>query len=165
MKKILIGSLTAIVLCGSCLKNYDNQPVCDASYDPCAVVAPAGEVVTVESYLSAKGITDAVKHCSGLYYKIDSAGSGKTPGICSTVYVRYKGQLTNDTVFEDQSSGAVGFSLERLIKGFKNGIPLIKEGGGIHLYIPPTLAYGSQQVGSIPPNSILIFQINLVAVQ
>jgi len=165
MKKILIGSLTAVVILGSCLKSNDYQSTCDASYNPCALVAPAGEVAQVESYLASKGITDATKHCSGMYYKIDSAGSGKTATVCSNIFVKYKGQLTNDTVFDSTALNPAYFNLSGVIAGFKNGVPLIKEGGGIHLYIPPSLAYGASQNGSIPSNSILVFQVSLVAVQ
>jgi FKBP-type peptidyl-prolyl cis-trans isomerase FkpA len=165
MKKILIGFLTAVVVFVSCAKNNDTQPSCDSTYDPCAVTVPTAEVLAVEDYLHSKGITGAVKHCSGLYYKVDSAGTGKTPGVCSTVFVKYKGYLTDSTVFEDQSAQVIAFLVNQLIKGYKNGILLLKEGGGIHLYIPPSLAYGNQKVGAIPANSILIFQINLVAVQ
>jgi FKBP-type peptidyl-prolyl cis-trans isomerase FkpA len=165
MKKILIGSLIAFVLFNSCVKNHDSQPTCDPNYDACASPAPASEVIAVENYLNTKAITGATKHCSGMYYKIDSAGTGSSATVCSYVYVKYKGQLTNDTVFEDQSGAPVAFFLGDLIKGFKNGIPLIRPGGTIHLYVPPSLAYGNQQVGNIPANSILIFQISLVAVQ
>src|ERR1700755_2372490 len=82
MKKILIGSLTAVVFLSSCLKNYDRKSTCDSNYDPGALVAPASEVASVENYLASKGITNAIKHCSGMYYKIDSAGSGKTATVC-----------------------------------------------------------------------------------
>ncbi|MEJ0107119.1 MAG: FKBP-type peptidyl-prolyl cis-trans isomerase [Bacteroidota bacterium] len=122
-------------------------------------------MTAVENYLASKGITGATKHCSGMYYKIDSAGSGKTATVCSNIFVKYKGQLVNDVVFDSTSVNPAYFNLNGVIAGFKNGVPLIKEGGGIHLYIPPSLAYGAAQNGSIPANSILIFQVNLVAVQ
>jgi FKBP-type peptidyl-prolyl cis-trans isomerase FkpA len=165
MKKTLIGSLISIVILGSCLKSHDNQTTCDPNYDPCGVVAPTTEVMALENYLFSNGITDATKHCSGMYYKIDSAGTGKIPTLCSYVYVKYKGQLTNNTVFDSTTVNPAVFNLSSLIAGFKNGVPLIKEGGGIHLYVPPSLAYGNKQNGTIPPNSILIFQVSLVAVQ
>jgi FKBP-type peptidyl-prolyl cis-trans isomerase FkpA len=166
MKKLLCGSLVVLVLFSSCLKSHDTPQVnCNSSYDACAVKASATEVDSVEAYLASKGITDAVKHCSGMYYKIDSVGTGKTPTICSIIGVTYTGQLKNGTVFDQQTSNPVAFYLSRLIAGFKNGIPLIREGGSIHLYVPPSLGYGSQQNGAIPPNSLLIFQVSLIGVQ
>ena len=165
MKKTLIGSLTAIVLFNSCLKSHDSQPVCDPNYNPCALVAPASEVTAVENYISQKGITNAFKHCSGMYFAIDSAGSGKAATVCSNVYIEYKGELTNGNGIDSTSGGPAYFNVSGLLPSFKDAIPLIREGGGMHLYIPPTLGYGSQQVGTIPANSILIFQLKLVAVQ
>ena len=131
-------------------------------YDACAVAAPASEVTQLEAYLASATIT-ATKHCSGMYYTINAAGSGATPTICSTVSVKYKGQLTNGTIF-DQSSTPVSFNLGGLIEAWKKGIPMIKPGGKVTLYCPPSLAYGSQAVGTIPANSILVFEVELVGV-
>ena len=163
MKRIFIV-LCSVVLLTSCLKNNDD--VCN--YDACAVSAPASEVTQLESYLASASIT-ATKHCSGMYYTIDAAGSGATPNICSTVSVKYTGQLTNGNVF-DQATTPVSFALSNLIEAWKKGIPLIKSGGKIRLYCPPSLAYGSQEIRDgagnvvIPANSILIFDVELVAV-
>jgi len=161
--KHFILPLVIAVLFFSCTKTKD---VCN--YDACAISAPASEVTQLESYLSGAGIT-ATKHCSGLYYAIDAAGSGNTATICSYVGVIYKGMLTNGNIF-DQSTSAVNFQLGGLIESWKKGIPLIKPGGKIRLYCPPSLAYGSQAIKDgagnviIPANSILIFEIELVGV-
>jgi len=156
--------LCAVILLSSCSK--ENDDLCN--YDACAIAAPAAEVTQLEAYLSSATIT-ATKHCSGMYYSIDAAGSGNAPTICSTVSVKYKGQLTNGTVF-DQSTTPVSFQLGGLIEAWKKGIPLIRPGGKIKLYCPPSLAYGSQEIkdGSgnvvIPANSILVFEVELVGV-
>jgi FKBP-type peptidyl-prolyl cis-trans isomerase FkpA len=157
MKRFFVF-LSAVVLFLSCSKHVD-----PCKYDACAIAAPASEIAQVEAYLSSASITTATKHCSGMYYIIDAAGSGATANICNTVAVKYKGQLTNGTVF-DQSTSAVGFQLNGLIEAWKKGIPLIKPGGKIRLYCPPSLAYGNQAVGTIPANSILIFEIELTNV-
>ena len=161
MKRLFI-LLFPVILVAGCSKRND---LCN--YNPCEVVAPASEVTQLESYLASASIT-ATKHCSGVYYVIDAPGSGgETPTICSIVSVKYKGQLTNGTVF-DQATTAVSFQLGGLIESWKKGIPLIKTGGKIRLYCPPSLAYGSQDIrdGSgnvvIPANSILVFEIELV---
>ncbi len=131
-------------------------------YNECAVVVPDSESQTVKDYLDANNIT-ATKHCSGMYYIILEPGNGQSPEVCDGVGVTYVGRLTNGQTF-DEATSPVNFSLNSLIGGWQLGIPLIKTGGKIRLYIPPSLGYGSQQSGSIPANSILIFDIDLIAV-
>ena len=157
MKRILVV-LSSVILLASCSKENDDM----CTYDACAVAAPASEVTQLESYLAGASIT-ATKHCSGMYYTIDAPGSGSTPTICSNVSVKYKGQLTNGTVF-DQATSPVTFPLSNLIEAWKKGIPMIKPGGKIRLYCPPSLGYGNQANGPIPASSILIFEVELVAV-
>jgi FKBP-type peptidyl-prolyl cis-trans isomerase FkpA len=140
----------------------------DCQYKDENKVAPVAEEQAILNYLTANSIV-ATKHGSGVYYEILTAGGGAVPGLCSTVLVKYSGKLTNGTVF-DSSNNAV-FTLGSLIEGWKVGIPLIKAGGEIRLYIPPSLGYGSVDVKDnngtiiIPANSILIFTITLSDVQ
>ncbi|MEO6720273.1 MAG: FKBP-type peptidyl-prolyl cis-trans isomerase [Ferruginibacter sp.] len=130
--------------------------------------APASEVADVQAYLTSKSIT-ADQHPSGLFYKIHQPGSGDVPGACSVVTVKYKGSLSNGTGFDSSyktSPNGYPFTLgDRLIAGWQLGVPLIKKGGSITLYIPPSLGYKAAGSGPIPPNSILIFNIDLVDVQ
>ena len=151
--------LVIMISLGSCFKD-PKAPQCN--YDPCAYKAPDSEVQSVENYLASKGITNAVKHCSGMYYVIENPGTGVQPNACSYVAVHYKGSLTDGTVFDERD---YQFSLSGVIPGWTNGVPLIKKGGRIHLYIPPSLGYGSQPNGPIPANSILVFDIDLNNVQ
>jgi FKBP-type peptidyl-prolyl cis-trans isomerase FkpA len=73
--------------------------------------------------------------------------------------------LTNETVFDGTSSTPARFTLNQLISGWQLGVPLIKKGGRLILYLPPSLAYGSRASGPIPANSVLIFEITLVDFQ
>ncbi|HJS53583.1 MAG TPA: FKBP-type peptidyl-prolyl cis-trans isomerase [Chitinophagaceae bacterium] len=155
--KRFFAFFSSVILLSACSKEND---MC--KYDACAIAAPASEVAQLETYLASASIT-ATKHCSGMYYTIDAAGSGSAPTICSAVSVNYKGMLTNGTVF-DQSTAPVSFQLSGLIEAWKKGIPMIKPGGKIKLYCPPSLAYGSQANGPIPANSILVFEVELVGV-
>ena len=163
MKQFILV-LAVSLLFTSCLKKVEK----DCGYDPCAISAVPSEIGDLEAYLSNAGIT-ATKHCSGMYYSISAAGSGTTANICSTVTVTYKGMLTNGNVF-DQSTTPVSFQLVQLIESWKKGIPLIRPGGKIKLYCPPSLAYGSQEIRNsagvviVPANSILVFEVELVAV-
>ena len=165
MRKVCIAVLLSVSVLSACHKTNNN---CD--YDACAIKAPATEITQLETYLTNAGIT-ATKHCSGIYYSISNAGAGATASTCSYVSVTYKGSLTNGNVFDQTTAGPVAFPLATLIESWKKGIPLIKKGGVITLYVPPSLGYGnsvqSDRNGNviIPANSILIFEITLMDVQ
>lgn len=124
--------------------------------------APQAEITALKKTIDSQQIPASFDK-RGFYYQIQSPGSGAKPTVCSTVTVNYTGTLTNGTTFD--SGSGVRFGLSQLILGWQEGIPLIAPGGSIKLYLPPTLAYGSQAQENIPANSILIFQIDLVAAE
>ena len=127
-------------------------------------VPNAKEIATLQAYLTSKSIT-ATQDPDGFFYTITAPGTGVNPTINSTVAVRYTGKLLDGSVFDSNTSTAgISFPLARLIRGWQIGIPLIKKGGSINLYLPPSLAYGCNGSGSIPGNSPLIFSIDLVDV-
>lgn len=153
MKPLSLITLFALIVClSSCKKS-----TCDAVESN--TVASASEIATIQSYLSANSLT-ATQHSSGFFYNITDMGSGDTPDLCSSIAIQYKGTLLNGTVF-DQSTSNVSFILKDLIIGWQKGLQLIHKGGKIILYIPPSLAYGSSAVGSVPANSTLIFTVDL----
>jgi peptidylprolyl isomerase len=106
---------------------------------------------------------------SGLQYHIDRPGTGASPFISQTVSVHYTGWLTDGTKFD--SSRDRGTPLEfplgmhRVIKGWDEGITMMKIGEKRTLVIPPDLGYGTRGSGPIPPNSTLVFQVELVGVK
>ncbi|MEB3767363.1 FKBP-type peptidyl-prolyl cis-trans isomerase [Acinetobacter sp. MD2] len=104
---------------------------------------------------------------SGLQYQILKQGTGKKPTLNSTITVDYEGKLIDGTVFDSsfKRHEPIEFPLKNVITGWQEGIPLIKEGGSIMLYIPAKLAYGAEDNVSIPPNSVLIFKVNLLRVK
>lgn len=157
MKKFALGFFVVIFFSG-CIK----KKTATCNYDACFDKAPASEVQAIQDYLTSQGITNAQEHCSGIYYVIDNGGSGKQPSPCDAVDVNYVGRLTDGTVF-DQGTHFQTY-LGNVIQGWANGVPLIKEGGVIHLYIPPSFGYGNQANGPIPANSVLIFDITLNSV-
>lgn len=119
----------------------------------------------IRDYLSEHNI-DAIKHSSGLYYSITDEGSGVHPNLDSEVEVRYKGYFTNGKVFnQTQGTSTATFEISGLIEGWQIGIPLLKEGGEGTFFIPSALGYGSQGYGSVPGNTVLIFDIELVNIQ
>lgn len=159
MSKTLSGLVcVCLFFTSGCFKDSKNT----CNYDACSLMAPDTEVQQVQAYVAANSIS-AVKHCSGLYYQIVSGGSGTAPTSCSTITFSYAGYFTNGTVF-DKSTTPVTYSLINLIQGWKKGLPLIKEGGKIKLIVPPSLAYGAAGYGSVPPNAVLVFDIELVDV-
>ena len=116
----------------------------------------------IEEYIADKGLNAQTTE-SGLYYVIINQGSGSRPTIDSTVTVKYKGFLSDESVF-DEATTPVTFSLRNVIAGWQEGIPLINEGGKITLLIPSRLGYKDQAVGSIPAYSVLIFDVELLEV-
>lgn len=163
--KYLISVLSLALLISSCSKSDSRN--CD--YDPCALQADATEVTSLENSLTTNGVV-ATKHCSGFFYIIDLTGTGSAPTICSTVSVKYKGQLTTNGNVFDQATTPVSFALANLIEAWKKGMMLIKPGGKIRMWVPPSLAYGSQAIRDnngnivIPANTPLYFEIELVGI-
>lgn len=154
---IILFSFCAVML--SCKKS---DPGCN--FTASGVVVPASELTALQAYVSVANPA-AVSHTGGFYYQILAPGTGTvTPEICSNVRVKYEGRLTNGFKFDEETVG-ITFTLGQLIPGWQRGLPLIKAGGSINLYLPPSLGYGSSAVGSIPANSILVFNIQLLDVQ
>ena len=117
----------------------------------------------IQQYISDNNLS-AQSTGSGLYYVIDVPGTGENPTVSSNVTVAYTGSLTDGSIFDQSNSNGITFPLSGVIQGWQEGIPLFKEGGSGILLIPSALGYGSQSVGSIPANSVLIFDVNLIDV-
>jgi FKBP-type peptidyl-prolyl cis-trans isomerase FkpA len=120
----------------------------------------------IEAYLVENSM-DAERLESGLYYIIEEEGSGNIyPTLQSKVRLYYKGYLLDGTVFNEKNEAQIPpeFDLSKSILGWQQGIPLFREGGKGKLLIPSNLGYGGMKVGIIPPHSVLIFDIELVAI-
>lgn len=120
----------------------------------------------IEKYVAEKGLEGKFTP-SGLYYVIEKQGSGKQPTAQSKVSVHYRGTLTDGTEFDSSYSRNMpaDFPLQGVIKGWTEGIPLMKEGGKAKLVIPSGLAYGPRAVGAkIPANSVLVFDVELLKI-
>lgn len=105
---------------------------------------------------------------SGLQFEILREGTGASPKLRDTVVVNYRGTLLNGVEFD--SSYLAGrepaeFPLKRVIKGWQQGLQLMKEGAKFRFFIPPDLAYGKRGSGiDIGPDETLIFEVELLKV-
>lgn len=105
---------------------------------------------------------------SGLKYVDTQEGTGATPETGQTVYVHYTGTLQNGTKFDSSRDRNQPFSFRlgagQVIRGWDEGISTMKVGGRRQLIIPPDLGYGARGVGPIPPNSTLLFDVELLQI-
>lgn len=155
MRKYYLNLLLVVMSLSifSCAKNSDSQ-----NCPPIEVSVPQNEVAALKAFLEDQEI-EAEWSEKGFYYNIINEGDGTSPNACSDIKIAYEGSLTNGFVFD--ANDGIDFPLTQLITGWRLGVPLLKEGGKMILYLPPTLGYGSNAQANIPANSILIFQIVL----
>lgn len=120
----------------------------------------------IEKFLKEEGVK---KTESGLAYKVIKEGTGKTPKATDTVEVHYHGTLIDGTVFDSSvdRKKTAKFPLNAVIKGWTEGLQLMKEGGKTKFVIPSELAYGDNGAGpssKIEGGSTLIFDVELIKV-
>ena len=135
----------------------------------CAALAIIG--VTLWKYFSASG--SEIMTGSGLKYVDEVVGTGESPSPGKFVRVHYTGWLENGTQFDSSRGPDRGQPLQfpigvgRVIKGWDEGVMTMKVGGKRKLIIPPNLGYGATGAGRgrIPPNSTLIFEVELLGVR
>jgi FKBP-type peptidyl-prolyl cis-trans isomerase FklB len=102
---------------------------------------------------------------SGLQYQVLEEGTGERPTESSRVRVHYEGRLTDGTVFDSSKDrGPAEFGLNQVIAGWTEGLQLMKEGGKARLFIPPDLGYGPGGTRGIPPNAVLVFDVELLKI-
>jgi FKBP-type peptidyl-prolyl cis-trans isomerase len=118
----------------------------------------AADIETIDQYLAQKNI-DAIVDMSGLRFHLETVGTGFPPRFDQTVKVDYTGKFLSGVSFDDgvDESGV----LKGYIAGWQLALSVWPAGTKGTVYIPSPLAYGNQAVGSIPPNTILVFDIHL----
>lgn len=125
----------------------------------------ANNKIEGEKFLAENAKKEGVKTtASGLQYKVISEGTGKTPKATDTVVVHYEGKLIDGKVFDSsyERGMPVEFPLNGVIKGWTEGLQLMKQGAKYEFFIPAELAYGEQGSQNIEPNSVLIFTVELL---
>ena len=119
----------------------------------------------IEQYLLDNQLT-AQSTESGLHYIITKEGTGGHPTLQSEVKMRYRGYLLDGTVFDEVGgTDFIEFPLSVFIAGWQEGVQKFKKGGEGTLLIPSRLGYGGQEQGTIPANSVLLFDIELIDFQ
>lgn len=102
---------------------------------------------------------------SGLQYKVTTAGpAGPSPKPGDVIKVHYEGKLTNGQVFDSsfERGKPALMPLDSLIPAWMDAIPRMHVGDEWTLYVPPSLGYGAEGAGPIPPNAVLIFRVKLL---
>jgi FKBP-type peptidyl-prolyl cis-trans isomerase FklB len=121
-----------------------------------------------KQFLQANALKDGVAvTASGLQYKVLKSGSGATPGLTDTVVTHYHGTFIDGKVFDSSVDRGepLEFPVNGVISGWTEALQLMKEGDKWQLFIPSELAYGERGVGPIPPNTPLVFEVELIDVK
>ena len=122
-----------------------------------------------EAFLADNGKKEGINTtASGLQYIHTEEGTGASPDANDEVTVHYRGTLLDGTEFDSsfKRGEPISFPLNGVIKGWTEGLQLMKEGGKTTFYIPQDLAYGARPApgGAIPPYAALIFDVELIKV-
>ncbi|MGI9326819.1 MAG: FKBP-type peptidyl-prolyl cis-trans isomerase [Pseudomonadales bacterium] len=125
-------------------------------------------MVEGQAFLEENGKKEGITTlASGLQYEVLNPGDGPKPTADDTVTTHYEGRLIDDTVFDSsiQRGEPASFPLKGVIPGWTEALQLMPTGAKYRLFIPPNLAYGERAAGTIPPNSTLIFEVELLSIE
>lgn len=140
------------------------QEVFKARMDKVAVKEKEAGTAFLNKFVTSEGAT---KTASGLAYKVIKEGTGATPTSEDVVEVHYHGTLADGTVFDSsvERGKTISFPLNRVIKGWTEGLQTMKEGGKTKFVIPADLAYGEAGAPpKIPGGATLVFEVELFKV-
>ena len=161
-KLILLLILLSLAACSQ--EQPAPQPEPEPTPEPEVVEQPP----TPEEWLAENAKREGVVVTeSGLQYEIIETGEGKSPVMADHVLTHYEGRLMDGTVFDSSLRRGVPVELpvDKVIGGWSEALQLMQEGDKWKLYIPPDLGYGGAEVGKIPPDSVLVFEVELLQVK
>jgi len=121
-----------------------------------------------ETFLAAnKNKEGIIVLTSGLQYKVLKEGSGPIPLASDLVRVNYRGTLLNGMEFDNTytSGEPATVKISEMIPGWVEVLPIMKTGSKWQIFVPTEQAYGDRQFGKIPPNSMLIYELELVSIE
>ncbi len=139
-----------------------------AAQQQAAAAAGADNAAAGQKFLAENKLKEGVQTTdSGLQYKVVSMGDGAKPKASDTVKVHYRGTLLDGTEFDSSyaRNEPISFALDRVITGWTEGVQLMPVGSKYIFYIAPELAYGESGGGPIPPNSTLVFEVELLDIE
>ena len=130
---------------------------------------PVPSTLNQEGFVTNTASADTITTASGLQYRIITEGSGtENPSQSSIVTVHYSGKLTDGTEFDSsyKRNQPASFPVNGVIRGWTEALQLMHVGDKWELTIPSDLAYGRQGAGTaIPPDAILIFEVELLEIK
>ena len=133
-----------------------------------AAAAGGKNLAEGQKFLAENKVKEGVQTtASGLQYKVLTMGDGAKPAATDTVKVHYRGTLLDGTEFDSSyaRNEPISFALNRVIAGWTEGVQLMPIGSKYMFYIAPDLAYGEAGGGPIPPNSTLVFEVELLDIE
>lgn len=156
-KVIVYGLLVFSFATGFAANKLDNRGVSKVS----------DSVTNIDFLAKNQANSDVQVMDNGLQYRIDQVGEGEMPAATDEVTVMYEGKLVDGTVFDSSYARKqpATFKVNQVIQGWQIALQKMPVGSTWTLYIPADLAYGERGVpGVIPPNSVLIFKVELQAI-
>jgi peptidylprolyl isomerase len=152
-----------------CLLGCSKETQTNTNNSPPGVAKPATSSPSAAPAAASAPKGDMKTTASGLKYQVLKQGSGTaSPKATDTVKVHYHGTLLDGTVFDSsvERGQPISFPLNRVIPGWTEGLQLMKVGDKFKFEIPPNLAYGPNSPSpKIPPNSTLVFEVELLGIE
>jgi peptidylprolyl isomerase len=177
VKEILISLSVMLIFCvmlvvSQFMPNQNSAIAAELPHQPAATSANNSLIAqnpsTANPEMENSAAENIITTPSGLQYVDLQEGNGATPKTGQTVSVHYTGTLEDGTKFDSsrdrQQPLKFRIGVGQVIKGWDEGVGSMKVGGRRKLIIPPELGYGSRGIGPIPPNSTLIFDVELLNV-
>ena len=121
----------------------------------------------MDEYLSTSSLSNILDTQSGILYEITTAGAGDNVKTGDDVSINYKGYLLNGVVFDQNTTGTFDYTVgtDGLIEGWVEAVSLLNKGAKGTFVIPSTLCYGRTGFNTIPPNTVLIFDIEIIDIK
>lgn len=127
--------------------------------------APSDPAANAAYFASLDSDPKVEKRPSGLYVEVQELGTGPMATFNDEVTVHYTGRLIDGTVFDSshQRGAPATFPAKGVIAGFGEALTTLPVGTKARIHIPPSIGYGDRDLGSIPPNSVLVFEIEIIS--
>lgn len=148
------------------LRTQEAKKAVQDAQEEAALVQVETNLANAEAFLMENATREGVKTTpSGLQYEVLVDAGGKRPAATSRVSVNYVGSFIDGSVFDQSGDKPVEFGLEQVVAGWTEGLQLMGIGDKFRFYLHPDLAYGAGSVGPIPPNSLLVFDVELLDIR